>query len=197
VSAFSLSVAATRRQPSRDGTRSDPSPRRPGVVRSRPATLGLLFATGLTSMAMEVVWIRQFTPYLGTVVYAFATILAVYLAATFLGSSAYRVWSRSHGPDDASAFQPWVWTVVGLAGLIPLLAADPRVSALSRGPLARGLEWSEAAHMALGIGPFCAVVGFLTPMLVDRWSAGDPDRAGAGYAVNVLGSLVGPLLAAF
>src|SRR5206468_7634363 len=130
VSAFSLSFAATRRQPSRDGTRSAPSPRGPGVVRSRPATLGLLFATGLTSMAMEVVWIRQFTPYLGTVVYAFATILAVYLAATSLGSSAYRVWSRSHGPDDASAFQPWVWTVVGLAGLILLLAADPRVSAL-------------------------------------------------------------------
>src|SRR6185503_14483962 len=26
----------------------------------------LLFTTGLASMAMEVVWVRQFTPYLGT-----------------------------------------------------------------------------------------------------------------------------------
>src|SRR5580704_4920399 len=32
--------------------------------------IALLFATGLTSMGMEVVWVRQFTPYLGTVVYA-------------------------------------------------------------------------------------------------------------------------------
>ena len=38
---------------------------------------------------MEVIWIRQFTVYLGNVVYAFALILAIYLAATFIGSSAY------------------------------------------------------------------------------------------------------------
>ncbi len=46
--------------------------------------------TGLTSMAGEVVWIRLFTPYLGTVVYAFAIILSVYLASTFTGSQIYR-----------------------------------------------------------------------------------------------------------
>src|SRR5271165_4636014 len=42
--------------------------------RSRKPLL-LLFATGFTSMGMEVVWIRQYTPYLGTMVYAFAAIL--------------------------------------------------------------------------------------------------------------------------
>src|SRR5262249_61691160 len=31
---------------------------------------------GLVSMAMEVVWVRQYTPFLGTEVYAFANILA-------------------------------------------------------------------------------------------------------------------------
>ena len=41
-------------------------------------------------MGMEVVWIRQFTPYLGTVVYAFASILATYLVSTFLGLQVYR-----------------------------------------------------------------------------------------------------------
>ena len=44
--------------------------------------IALLFATGVTSMGMEVVWIRQFTPYLGTMVYAFALILALYLVST-------------------------------------------------------------------------------------------------------------------
>ena len=34
-------------------------------------------------------------------------------------------------------------------------------------------------------------------MLVDRWSAGDPDRAGRAYAVNVLGCIVGPLVSGF
>ena len=42
----------------------------------RGAVLLLLFTSGLVSMGMEVVWIRQFTPYLGNVVYAFAAILA-------------------------------------------------------------------------------------------------------------------------
>jgi spermidine synthase len=45
--------------------------------------------------------------------------------------------------------------------------------------------------------PFAAVIGFLTPMLVDRWSGGDPDRAGRAYAVNVVGCIVGPLLCGF
>ncbi len=52
--------------------------------------LVLLFFTGLTSMGAEVIWIRQFTPYLGTVVYAFAAILCIYLSATFIGSRIYR-----------------------------------------------------------------------------------------------------------
>jgi hypothetical protein len=45
--------------------------------------------------------------------------------------------------------------------------------------------------------PFAGMMGFLTPMLVDRWSSGDPDRAGRAYAVNVLGCIIGPLLAGF
>ena len=37
----------------------------------------------------------------------------------------------------------------------------------------------------------------MTPMLVDRWSGGDPDRAGRAYAVNVAGCILGPLLSGF
>jgi spermidine synthase len=48
-----------------------------------------------------------------------------------------------------------------------------------------------------GIVLFSALAGFLTPMLVDSWSCGDPDRAGTAYAVNVLGSIIGPLITGF
>jgi MFS family permease len=44
---------------------------------------------------------------------------------------------------------------------------------------------------------FCALAGFLTPLLVDSWSSGDPDRAGTAYAVNIAGSIAGPLVAGF
>lgn len=150
-----------------------------------------LVATGLVSMAMEVVWVRLFTPYLGNMVYAFATILAVYLVATFAGSSLYRRWARGAAASRGGA--DLAWAFIGLAGLLPLVAADPRLP-LGGGHLALGLG---ALRVALGIGAFSALAGFLTPMLVDRWSSGDPDRAGRAYAVNVLGCIVGPLLAGF
>ena len=58
--------------------------------------LWALFSTGLVSMALEVVWVRLLTPYLGNVVYAFALILALYLVATFVTSAFYR-WKAAGG----------------------------------------------------------------------------------------------------
>jgi hypothetical protein len=144
------------------------------------STLWLLFATGLTSMGMEVVWIRQYTIYVGTLVYSFAMILGVYLAATFLGSTLYRWWSVRHKHEGRL-----IWLFVWLAALIPLLTADLRVGI------------SAALRVPLGIAAFSGLLGFLTPRLVDRFSEGDPDRAGLGYAVNVAGCILGPLVAGF
>ncbi|HXM22302.1 MAG TPA: fused MFS/spermidine synthase [Terriglobales bacterium] len=159
-------------------TSSSPAPPKQLADSRRP--LVLLFATGCTSMGMEVVWIRQLTPYLGTVVYAFAAILAWYLLSNFVGSRIYRIWSRSHPytRDTASA-------LVGLFVLFPLVSANPQ------------FQLSALMRLALGIVPFSVTMGFLTPMLVDRWSGGDPEKAGSAYAVNVVGCILGPLIAGF
>jgi spermidine synthase len=145
----------------------------------------LLFLTGLTSMGMEVVWVRQFTPYLGTVVYAFAFILAVYLAATFTGSRIYRRWSAQQGVQRRGQESPVLWMLLALSALFSLVTSSP----------------SDAVfvflRVLLGIGPFTGLLGFLTPMLVDRYSGGNPEKAGSAYAVNVAGCLLGPLLAGF
>jgi spermidine synthase len=157
------------------------------------SALWLLFTTGLASMAMEVIWILQFTVYLGNVVYAFAVILAIYLAATFLGSTAYRKWMRGHSGTIFSV----VWIPLGLAALLPLLFADPRLPLPEAGvSTIIDLAWG-AVRAVLGIGLFSGSIGFLTPMLVDRRSGGDPNRAGAAYAVNVIGCILGPLVAGF
>ncbi|MDE3135804.1 MAG: hypothetical protein KGL59_04485, partial [Acidobacteriota bacterium] len=154
---------------------------RPG----KKANLWLLFLTGFVSMAFEVIWIRQFTPYLGTVVYTFALILASYLLATFEGSWIYRAWNRAQSPPKAAS----AWALVGLCALVPLFCADPRVMRFG---------YAGAIILAvLAVAPFSGVVGFLTPMLVDEWCGGDPERAGKAYAVNVFGCILGPLFAGF
>jgi spermidine synthase len=142
--------------------------------------LVLLFLTGLTSIGMEVVWIRQFTPYVGTVVYAFASILATYLVSTFIGLQIYRLWSRKNRREGNL-----IWVLLGVFTLLPLLAANP------------GIHVSRMVRLIVGIAPFSGVLGFLTPLLVDRWSGGDPGKAGKAYAVNVLGCILGPLLSGF
>ena len=183
LAACAFSVAATRR--TAGVARPDPETAAVAAEGTRqPMMLVWLFLTGLVSMAMEVVWVRQFTPFLGPVVYTFAAILATYLVATFVGSQLYRV-VASAGPSQIGGWALFAWASVGVFGLLPLAAADPRVAAPG---------W---LRLVAGIVPFCAAVGFLTPMLVDRWSLGNPGRAGTAYAVNVVGSILGPLVAGF
>jgi len=162
----------------------------PGVPDGATTPLYALFLTGLTSMGMELVWVRQLTPYLGNVVYTFAVILGGYLAATFVGSALYRRWSRRGGGEALPALSPRLWALLAMAAMLPLMATDPRL------PMPRTFA-GGGARALLGIGPFCAALGFITPFLTDRWSKGDPRRVGSAYALNVLGCIVGPLVAAF
>lgn len=170
---FGKSAEQIEAAPSAEPSRS-PAPIGTGII------LLLLFLTGLTSMGMEVVWIRQFTPYLGTVVYAFALILAVYLAGTLLGSRIYRRWSTQKNDEGTI-----VWIVLGIVALLPLLTVNPDI------------HIAKSLRVIFGIAPFTGLLGFLTPMLVDRWSGGDPGRAGTAYAINVVGCILGPLVSGF
>lgn len=178
VSAILLSLVTLSRRAS---TRRDPSDATELRVPQSNTPLFLLFATGLVTMGMELIWIRLFTPYVGPLVYSFAMILGVYLLSTFAGSQVYRRWSR-HGQKRETDL---LWVSLALFGVLPLITTDVRFSLLS------------LLRIVLGVGPFSAVIGFLTPMLVDRWSGGNPARAGRAYAVNVLGCIVGPLISGF
>jgi spermidine synthase len=182
ATAFIVSLRSTQQMPQAPTSNTA----KPGagvvttVLENRRSILLLLFTTGLATMGMELIWIRLFTPYIGPVVYSFGMILVAYLLATFVGSRVYRRWSCKHSQESRLA-----WISLALLGILPLLTADTR------------LPLNLVVRVFLGVMPFAAMIGFLTPMLVDRWSAGDPDRAGRAYAVNVVGCIVGPLVAGF
>jgi spermidine synthase/predicted MFS family arabinose efflux permease len=150
----------------------------------------ILFWTGFASMAMEVVWIRAFAPVVKTQVYSFAIVVATYLAATAAGSWLYRRHLRRNSP------RPTAETVALLcaAAFLPIVVNAPRWLKAN---------WLYAPHppsvifLFAGICPFCALLGYLTPSLVDECAGGLPPDAGKAYALNVLGCILGPLLACY
>ncbi len=158
-----------------------PVPRTAPAPHGRPAArLARLFATGFTSMAMEVAWTRAFTPVLQTTIYAFAGVLTTYLFATWLGSAIYRRHLARGTPAPAGTLLALLFP----AALLPLVGNDPR--------------WHENAGIVLmSIVPISALLGYLTPQLVDEHARGEPRGAGLAYAVNVVGCILGPLVAGY
>lgn len=152
--------------------------------------LWVLFSTGFCSMAMEVVWTRAFTPVLKTQVYSFALVVAVYLSGTFLGSALYRRHLRQKSLRKTAE----LLAALSAAAFLPILLNDARLVK------ANWLYAADPASVALvlaSIVPFCAILGYLTPGLVDEFAGGAPARAGRIYALNVLGCILGPLFACY
>ena len=141
-----------------------------------------LFATGFSTMGMEVVWMRMYPRVVGTMVYSFATIVAVYLFATTAGSALYRRYRGRELAGRVGVWFPWLCA----ASFLPLLSASVRFPELY-GPL----------RVLIGLTPFCALLGFVTPALVDREAGDDPSAVGRAYGLNLLGCLLGPLAAGF
>ncbi len=166
------------------------SPSLPECLSSKSRIQWVLFSTGFAAMAMEVVWIRAFGPVLKTQVYSFALVLAAYLGATFLGSLLYRWHLRRASPRPTAE----LIALLCAAAFLPILANDPRL-------VKANWQWdadpASVAILLASISPFCAILGYLTPSLVDEYAAGSPAGAGKAYAVNVLGCILGPLFASY
>lgn len=140
----------------------------------------LLFSTGFISMSMEVIWTRAFTPVIQTTTYAFASILAVYLLSTWIGSFLYRTFIKKQYLISVEKSV----ALLSLTSFFPIIMNDPR---LAFGKLA----------ILLSIAPLCGILGFITPALIDSYSGGSPEKAGRVYALNIVGCILGPLFASY
>lgn len=140
----------------------------------------ILFVTGFSALALEVTWVRGFTPVFGTTVYSFASILAVYLLATILGSQ----WYRKDSERQRTYTTAQLTGTCFLFAFFPIFMSDPSLHPLSQ-------------SLLLSIFPVCLVLGYLTPKLIDQYSLGNPRQAGCAYAVNILGGIIGPLFASY
>ncbi|MFZ0828263.1 MAG: fused MFS/spermidine synthase [Verrucomicrobiia bacterium] len=151
----------------------------------------ILFATGFIAMAMEVVWTRAFTPVLKTQVYSFALIVFTYLGATFFGSLRYRQALRRRCPSSIGELV----SALAITAFLPVLANDPRL--VTAHFWTGSMDAVSALIVLASLCPFCALLGYLTPGLIDEYGAGQPKNAGQAYAINVLGCILGPLFACY
>lgn len=149
----------------------------------------ILFSTGFSAMAMEVIWVRAFTPVMTTQVYSFALIVFAYLGATFLGSCLYRRDLR----NDLVRSSGGLLSILSIATFLPIVCNDLRFLTST----ANLAGYMSVTLLLLSICPLCAVLGYLTPSLIDEYSVGDPARAGKVYALNVFGCILGPLFASY
>ncbi|MGD0278963.1 MAG: fused MFS/spermidine synthase [Smithella sp.] len=140
----------------------------------------LLGSTGFISMAMEVVWVRAFTPVMLTTIYSFAALLTVYLFATWAGSFMYR--KQLHRESVLSTGN--LLACLAVFSFFPLIMNDPRLI-------------TSIPVILISIFPFCVALGYLTPKLIDEYSLGRPYEAGKAYAVNIAGCVIGPLFASY
>jgi len=140
----------------------------------------VLFATGFVALSMEIVWVRAFTPVLKTKTYSFASLLSAYLFATWIGSHLY----RRHLDRKKCISTQKLLLSTSIFAIVPVVMNDPRLGV-------------GAISVLLSILPFCAVLGYLTPKLIDRYASGHPAEAGKTYALNMLGCIIGPLFASY
>ncbi len=146
----------------------------------RTFLLFILFLTGLISMSMEVIWTRAFTPVMKTMTYSFASLLTVYLLATWLGSLFYRK-QLEHRKTISNRT---LLCAFACFSFLPLILNDPRLD-------------TGVISVLISIFPLCATLGYLTPKLIDDYSSGSPSAAGKAYAVNIIGCIAGPLVASY
>ena len=76
-------------------------------------------------------------------------------------SRLYRSMSRMREPGEWTGLVVYAWSIAGLLALLPLITGDPRI------PL-HAWRLPEIFRVVVGIVPFCAAVGLLTPMMIDR-----------------------------
>jgi spermidine synthase len=198
IAAMSLGIAWNKRGAVADPASTSPAPTmeaRSAGGSSSSLIPWILFSTGFCAMAMEVVWTRAFTPVLKTQVYSFALIVFVYLGATFVGSMLY----RRDLAREARRSTAGLVSLLAVAAFLPIVAVDPRIVP-AEWNISMGTYIDSARAVALvlaSIVPLCGVLGYLTPSLIDQYACGHPADAGKAYGINVVGCILGPLVASY
>ncbi|MDJ0850940.1 MAG: fused MFS/spermidine synthase [Myxococcota bacterium] len=173
--------------------------------RAHAATLGpgawilpLVFVSGLVSFSYEVMWVRLLAHVVGGSVYAFATMLASFLAGIALGSALV---SRLSTPKRALPGFAWAQLLIAGLSLAAFLAIG-RIPELTRALVEQGLtrRLADVGVAMATLFPAALAIGATFPLAVRALARSEADAGTASarvYAANTLGSIVGAVAAGF
>ncbi len=163
----------------------------------RRFVLAVFAASGATALAYEVVWTRQLLFFLGTSVYAFSVMLALYLTGIAVGSAAItRRIERSEDPVAAFGLLEIALGIVSIGVLYLLIPANWVYNSEIRWIRYFG---GMLAAVAL-VFPATLLLGAIFPTAARAYAAGRRDvgaAVGRAYATNTLGGILGSLGAGF
>jgi len=171
-------------------------------VKRSAVLLSVFFASGISALLYQIVWLKYLGLIFGNTVYAAATLIAVFLGGLGIGAFLFSRAFRSRPP---------LLVYAGTEALIGLMGAfSPNgFELLNRGYIAAfPIVHQSALQMTLVRGSLAALfllpptilMGGTLPLLV-RWFTGEREGSGTAvsalYAVNTLGATAGVALAGF
>src|SRR5262245_26905304 len=196
-----LAACAGRAAPPPEPARPPAQPARPDASLGAAALAALAFASGLASLALDVLWTRMFAQLLQNSVQTFALVLSVFLVALAAGAGLARALMRCAGDPAAGV------AALALGAGIAVLASGPAFAAWTGGLDYLGGESGWARYLigatgsaALLLLPPGALVGTVFPFVL-RSAQGGLRPAGRIVgdlaAWNTLGAVAGALAAGF
>lgn len=140
--------------------------------------------SGFVSIAYQILWTRVLTPSMGTMIYAFAGILALYLLGLALGSFIYPFYRRLI-PQPLRGFG-LLQLLIGLSAMLPVL-------------LMHKLTLSAGSELLLRLLLPTLLMGLTFPAVVGivNQPGATGQAIGLAYAGNTIGAILGGYLASF
>lgn len=181
-----------------------PAPASPVPAAAPPLLwMGVAFLAGAAAMADEVLWTRILVLYIGSSVYAFSLMLAVYLTGLVAGSSA----AAAIHPRDARQALSTTQTTLAfvLLAQVAAFALYTKILVATASKFFHAASWAglfaaEATTTALFLLPPTILMGLTFGLLVRAASPsaeGAPRSLGAIYSSNTVGGILGSLAAGF
>jgi spermidine synthase len=168
--------------------------------------LWVFFLSGLMSLALEIIWFRMLVLFLRPTAYAFTIMLACVLAGIAIGSAIAAPVLRQR-----RNWLPLLAIIQGLIGVAAVLSFNTLTR--SQQAIEAVLPWFErlglntylaplAVSSAIAMLPTTILLGIAFPIGLTLW-AGDATgtdtskRVGTFYSLNVVGAILGSLIAGF